>query len=41
MNPMASELSNHYAKKNQEAHLETALARAFKKTANLHLRSYD
>ena len=34
MEPMASQVRIHYSQKNQEVHLERALARAFKKTAN-------
>jgi len=36
MEPTASQVRNHYSQKNQEAHLEGALARALQKTANLH-----
>jgi hypothetical protein len=31
----ASQVMNHYSQKNQEAHLERALAHALQKTANL------
>jgi len=34
MEPMPSQVTNHYSQKNQEAHLERALA--FKKAANRH-----
>ena len=34
MEPIPSQVRNHYSQKNQEAHLERALA--FKKAANLH-----
>jgi len=37
MEPMPSMVRNHYSQKNQEAHLERALA--FKKAANLHCPS--
>jgi hypothetical protein len=37
--PTASQVRNHYSQKNQEAHLERALARALQKTANLHCQS--
>jgi len=36
MEPTASQVRNHHSQKNQEVHLERALARAFKKTVNLH-----
>jgi len=39
MEPTASQVRNHYSQKNQEAHLERALARALQKTANLHCQS--
>jgi len=39
MEPTASQVRNHYFQKNQEAHLERALARALQKTANLHCQS--
>jgi len=39
MEPTASQVRNHYSQKNQEAHLERALARASQQTANLHCRS--
>ena len=39
MEPMASQVRKHYSQKNWEAHLEWALARAFKKTANFHCQS--
>jgi hypothetical protein len=39
MEPTASQVRNHYSQKNQEAHLERALARALQKTANLHSQS--
>jgi hypothetical protein len=39
MEPTARQVRNHYSQKNQEAHLERALARAFKKTANSHCQS--
>jgi hypothetical protein len=39
MEPTASQVRNHYSRKNQEAHLERALARALQKTANLHCQS--
>jgi len=39
MEPMASLVRNHYSQKNQEAHLERALARALQKTANFHSQS--
>jgi hypothetical protein len=35
MEPTASQVRHHYSQKNQEAHLERALARALQKTANL------
>jgi len=34
MEAMASQVRNHYSQKNHEAHLERALARALKQTAN-------
>ena len=39
MEPTASQTRNHYLQKNQTAHLERALACAFKKAANLQCRS--
>ena len=39
MEPMASQVRNHYSQKNQEDYLERALASALQKTANLHCRS--
>jgi hypothetical protein len=39
MEPMASQVRNPYSQKDQEAHRETALARALPKTANHHCRS--
>jgi len=39
MEPMASQVRNHYSQKNQDAHLERALQHAFMKTAHLHCRS--
>jgi len=39
MEPTASQVRNHYSQKNPEAHLERALARALKQTANVHCRS--
>jgi hypothetical protein len=39
MEPTASQVRNHYSQKNQEAHLEQALALALQKTANLHCQS--
>jgi len=39
MEPMPCQVSNHYWKKNQEAHLERALT--FKKAANLHCPSNE
>jgi len=36
MDPMASQVRNHYEQKNREAHLERAPACALNKTANLH-----
>jgi hypothetical protein len=36
MEPMASQVRNHYSQKNQEAQLERALARALMNTANYH-----
>jgi hypothetical protein len=39
MEPTASQVRNQYSQKNQEAHLERALARALQKTANLHCQS--
>jgi hypothetical protein len=36
MEPAACQVRNHYSQKNQEVHPERALARALKKTANLH-----
>jgi len=41
MEPSAREVMNHYTQKNQEAHLERALAGALQKTANLHCQSND
>jgi hypothetical protein len=35
----ASQVRHHNSLKNQEAHTETALARALQKTANLHCQS--
>jgi len=37
--PTASQVRNHYLQRNQKAHLERALACAFKETATLHCRS--
>jgi hypothetical protein len=39
MEPTASHVRNYYSQKNQEAHLERALARALQKTANLLCQS--
>jgi hypothetical protein len=39
MEPTASQVRNHYSQKNQEAHLERALARALQKTANHYCQS--
>ena len=39
MEPMASQVRNHYSQKNQEAHLERALAHALVNTADHHCRS--
>jgi hypothetical protein len=39
MEPMASQVRNYYFQKNQEAHLEGALARALQKTTNLHCQT--
>jgi len=39
MEPTVSQVRNHYSQKNQEAHLERALACALQKTAKLHCQS--
>jgi len=39
MEPKSSQLRNHYLQKNQEVHLERALALTFRKTTNLHRQS--
>jgi len=39
MEPTASQVRNHHSQKNQETHLERALAHAFKKTPNHHCLS--
>jgi len=38
MEPIASQMRNHYSQKNQEAHLVGALACALQKTANSHCK---
>jgi len=39
MEPTPSQVRNHYSQKNQETHVERALAHASQKTANLDCRS--